>query len=77
MLSGHRPLLEDQRENYWNPVSQKGVTTEGADANEAAKRTDAVARRAGECSSVAELTGAHMVVQGVGVVDPFVDNARI
>ena len=44
---------------------------EGADANEAAKRTAAVARRAGECSSVAELTGAHMVVQGVGVVDPF------
>lgn len=44
---------------------------EGTNPNEVAKRTDAVARLAGECSSVADLTGANMAVQGVGIVDPF------
>lgn len=44
---------------------------DGADPAEIERRTEEVSRLSGECSAVAEVTGAWVGVQGIGTVDPF------
>ncbi|MCV7734120.1 TIGR02391 family protein [Micrococcus luteus] len=44
-----------------------------ADRQDVEQRTEAVAMEAGRCARVAGLTGTRVIVQGIGVVDPFVN----